>query len=221
VPVDLSGVDLATESVRTGRLLLRAFRSDDIDAVHRASQDPEAQRWITAISVPYTREDARRFVEDVAPRERSDRLGLSVVVEDDDGLAGTAGIHVRPGRLGPEIGYFIAPWARSRGYATETARPRRLGARPRRAAGAPVRGRAERRLAGRGSTGRLHAGGCGAQLPGVPGRHPRRRGTVRPSGRGVRPRGRWSEAGREGDRCPPVPSFRRWIRPWARPAGRG
>ena len=122
MPVDLSGVDLATESVRTGRLLLRAFRSDDIDAVHRASQDPEAQRWITAISVPYTREDARRYVEDVAPRERSDRLGLSVVVEDDDGLAGTAGIHVRPGRLGPEIGYFIAPWARSRGYATETAR---------------------------------------------------------------------------------------------------
>jgi RimJ/RimL family protein N-acetyltransferase len=122
VPVDLSGVDLATESVRTGRLLLRAFRSDDIDAVHRASQDPEAQRWITAISVPYTREDARRYVEDVAPRERIDRLGLPVVVEDDDGLAGTAGIHVRPGRLGPEIGYFIAPWARSRGYATETAR---------------------------------------------------------------------------------------------------
>jgi RimJ/RimL family protein N-acetyltransferase len=120
--VDLSTVDLTTEVVRTGRLVLRPHRSDDIDAVHRASQDPEAQRWITAISVPYTREDARRYVEDVAPRERSDRLGLSVVVEDDDGLAGTAGIHVRPGRLGPEIGYFIAPWARSRGYATETAR---------------------------------------------------------------------------------------------------
>jgi RimJ/RimL family protein N-acetyltransferase len=120
--LDLSGVDVATETVRTERLLLRPFRSDDVDAVHRASQDPESQRWISAMPVPYTREDARRFVEEQAMRERTDRTGLSVVVEDDDGLAGTAGIYLRAGRLGPEIGYSIAPWARGRGYATETAR---------------------------------------------------------------------------------------------------
>ena len=120
--LSLSDIDLLTESVRTGRLLLRPFRSADVDAVHRASQDPDTQRWITAIPVPYTREDARWFVEDVAMRERSDRLGLSVVVEDDGGFAGTAGIYLRAGRLGPEIGYTIAPWARGRGYASETAR---------------------------------------------------------------------------------------------------
>jgi RimJ/RimL family protein N-acetyltransferase len=108
--------------VRTERLLLRPYRPEDVDAVHRASQDPESQRWISAIPVPYTREDARRFVEDIAMRDRSDRLGLSVVVEDDEGFAGTAGLYLRLGRLGPEIGYSIAPWARGRGYATETAR---------------------------------------------------------------------------------------------------
>jgi RimJ/RimL family protein N-acetyltransferase len=108
--------------VRTERLLLRPYRPDDVDAVHRASQDSESQRWISAIPVPYTREDARRFVEDIAMRDRSDRLGLSVVVEDDEGFAGTAGLYLRPGRLGPEIGYSIAPWSRGRGYATETAR---------------------------------------------------------------------------------------------------
>ena len=32
---------------------------------------------------------------------------------------GTAGVHLRPGRLGPGIGYWIAPWARGRGYAAE------------------------------------------------------------------------------------------------------
>ena len=120
--LDLTGVDLGTESVRTARLLLRPFRAEDVDAVHRASQDPETQRWITAIPVPYTREDARVFVEEVAMRERSDRLGLSVVVEDDEGFAGTAGIYLRPGRLGPEIGYTVAPRARGRGYASEAAR---------------------------------------------------------------------------------------------------
>ncbi len=43
--LDLSAVDLATESIRTERLLLRPFRPSDVDAVHRASQDSETQRW--------------------------------------------------------------------------------------------------------------------------------------------------------------------------------
>jgi RimJ/RimL family protein N-acetyltransferase len=119
--LDLTSVDLLTERIRTERLLLRPFRPSDVDAVHRASQDPETQRWISSIPVPYTREDARRFVEDVAPKERADRLGLSVVVEADGVLVGTAGIYLRPGRLGPEIGYTIAPWGRRHGYAAETA----------------------------------------------------------------------------------------------------
>ncbi len=119
--LDLSAVDLLTESIRTERLLLRPFRPSDVEAVHRASQDPDIQRWISSIPVPYTLEDARTFVEDVAPRERADRLGLSVVVEADGELMGTAGLYLRAGRLGPEIGYTIAPWGRRRGYAAETA----------------------------------------------------------------------------------------------------
>ena len=43
-------------------------------------------------------------------------------MEADGEFAGTAGLDLRPGRLGPEIGYSIAPWARGRGYATEAAR---------------------------------------------------------------------------------------------------
>jgi RimJ/RimL family protein N-acetyltransferase len=43
-------------------------------------------------------------------------------VEDDHGFVGTAGLHLRAGRLGPDIGYTIAPWARGRGCATEAAR---------------------------------------------------------------------------------------------------
>jgi RimJ/RimL family protein N-acetyltransferase len=121
VTLDLSTVDLTTETIRTERLVLRPFRPEDVDAVHRASQDPETQRWISAIPVPYTREDARRFVEDVAPRERADRLGLSVAIEADGELVGTGGIYLRAGRLGHEIGYTIAPWARRNGYAAEAA----------------------------------------------------------------------------------------------------
>jgi RimJ/RimL family protein N-acetyltransferase len=121
VTLDLSAVDLTTETVRTERLLLRPYRSDDVDAVLRASQDPETQRWIGQLPVPYRREDARTFVEDVAPKERADGVGLSVAMEADGELVGTGGIYFRGGRLGPEIGYTVAPWARRRGYAAEAA----------------------------------------------------------------------------------------------------
>ncbi|RZU32997.1 GNAT family N-acetyltransferase [Blastococcus saxobsidens] len=119
--MDLAAVDLTTETVRTERLVLRPYRSADVEAVHRASQDPETQRWISTIPVPYTLEDARHYVEEVAIRERTDGTGLAVVVEADGELAGTAGVYLRPGRLGPEIGYTVAPWARGNGYAAETA----------------------------------------------------------------------------------------------------
>ena len=55
-------------------------------------------------------------------RERSERTGLSVVVGAAGELVGTAGIYLRPGRLGPEIGYTVAPWGRRRGYTAEAAR---------------------------------------------------------------------------------------------------
>ncbi|SEO71401.1 hypothetical protein SAMN05660991_01423 [Trujillonella endophytica] len=39
--MDLSGIDLTTEVVRTERLDLRPYRTADVDAVLTACQDPE------------------------------------------------------------------------------------------------------------------------------------------------------------------------------------
>ncbi|TFV52294.1 GNAT family N-acetyltransferase [Blastococcus sp. TF02A-35] len=119
--MDLSAVDLVTETVRTERLVLRPYRADDVAPVHRACQDPEIQRWIGQLPVPYTRDSARAFVEEVAPGERSAGTGLTTAVEADGELVGSAGAYLRPGRLGPEIGYWVAPWARGQGYAAEAA----------------------------------------------------------------------------------------------------
>jgi RimJ/RimL family protein N-acetyltransferase len=121
--VDLSGVDLTTEVVRTERLVLRPYRPDDVDAVHRACQDPAIQYWITAIPVPYTPEVARTFVEETTVRERAEGRAMSVAIEADGRLVGSSGVYPRSdGRLGPEIGYWVAPWARGAGYAAEAAR---------------------------------------------------------------------------------------------------
>ena len=120
--IDLSALDLTNETIRTERLVLRPFRPQDVDAVFRACQDPDTQRWIGALPVPYTREDARTFVEDVAMRQRAEGTGLSTVLEAGGELVGTAGLTFGPGLLGPEIGYTVVPWARGNRYAAEAAR---------------------------------------------------------------------------------------------------
>jgi len=117
--VDLTGVDLTTEVVRTARLVLRPARQDDVDEVFRACQDTEMQRWVP-VPVPYTRDDAADFVAQRI-EDRAQRNGLSCVVEADGRFVGTAGLSFPPGLLGPGVGYTTAPWARGRGYAVEAA----------------------------------------------------------------------------------------------------
>ena len=120
--LDLTAVDLTTEVVRTRRLMLRSYRPDDVAAVLRACQDPGIQRWVNALPHPYTEDVARSWVCEQAPRARAEGRGMPTVVEAGGELVGSSGVHFGPGRLGPEIGYWIAPWARGHGYAAEAAR---------------------------------------------------------------------------------------------------
>jgi RimJ/RimL family protein N-acetyltransferase len=119
--LDLSAVDLRTEVVRTERLVLRPFRPADAAAVFAGCQDPDVQRWIP-VPVPYTRADAAHFVGVTGPEGRAAGTSMTVAIEADGHLVGSSGVH-RIGQhpLGPEIGYWIAPGARGRGYAVETA----------------------------------------------------------------------------------------------------
>ncbi|MPQ99808.1 GNAT family N-acetyltransferase [Modestobacter sp. I12A-02628] len=114
---------MTSEVVRTARLVLRPPHPDDADAVWRACQDPDVQRWITALPVPYTRADAADFVGVIAPAARARGTGMLAVVEADGELVGSAGIdRFADEQLGPAIGYWTAPQARGRGYAAEAAR---------------------------------------------------------------------------------------------------
>ena len=117
--VDLEGVDLTTEVVRSRRLVLRPTRQDDVDDLVRAHQDPESQRWLP-VPVPYTRDDAAAFLAARA-RWRAEGQGLFCTVEAEGRFVGTAGLHLGQSLLGPGVGYAVAPWARGHGYAAEAA----------------------------------------------------------------------------------------------------
>lgn len=118
--MDLTLIDLPTEVVRTERLVLRPYRPDDAEAVHRGCQDPGIQRWLRVPS-PYTEADAVQFVTETTVQARAEGQGLLTAVEADGEFVGSAGLHLTPGTLGPGVGYWIAPWARGHGYAAEAA----------------------------------------------------------------------------------------------------
>jgi RimJ/RimL family protein N-acetyltransferase len=122
--LDLTGVDLPTEVVRTERLLLRPPRPEDEAAITLACQDPEILRWTVNLPDPYTRADAEDWVRRIAPTERAGGRGLPCVIQADDALVGSAGLSWRRDEPTscPEVGYWIAAPSRRRGYAAEATR---------------------------------------------------------------------------------------------------
>jgi RimJ/RimL family protein N-acetyltransferase len=92
---------------------LRELRLDDAEWIYRACQDSEIQRW-TTVPRPYTREHAESFVNNFGGE-----LAAYAIVHSPTGEpVGVTGIHrVCDGTA--SIGYWVAPWGRGRGAATD------------------------------------------------------------------------------------------------------
>lgn len=105
-------------------LLLRPWRPDDADAVHRACQDPDIQLW-TRVPSPYLPEHARHFVAEFTPAAWAAGTGAHFAVTDAPGgeLLGSCGLVTIDRVLrSAEVGYWTAPWARGRSVATRATR---------------------------------------------------------------------------------------------------
>ena len=86
---------------------MRPWRPGDTDAVWQACQEPLVQRWAAGMPVPYPREAAREFVEEVAPRLLADATGLFLGIFDADGEQRAAVPH-RGGRRDCLVGALLA-----------------------------------------------------------------------------------------------------------------
>lgn len=104
--------------LRTARLTLSRPVDADVDAIFDACQDPLIQQYTTVPS-PYAREDAEKFVA-LAAHWWDVGSELVWAIRDTSGLAGMIGLHRIKGGAA-ELGYWLAPQGRGRGYIGEAA----------------------------------------------------------------------------------------------------
>jgi RimJ/RimL family protein N-acetyltransferase len=113
-------------TLTTERLLLRALRRSDMQAVYEACQDPDIPRW-TPVPSPYTRQDATEWIDrTVSAGWREDTAyNFGVFTREDGRLVGAMGLMRlkldEPERMA-ELGYWTVKEHRRCGYTTEAGR---------------------------------------------------------------------------------------------------
>ncbi|MBB2913755.1 RimJ/RimL family protein N-acetyltransferase [Streptosporangium becharense] len=103
-------------------MVLRALAPSDAEAIARACSDPEIIRFIPPVPVPYTHDDALRYLEQTEQEWKEG--GAAFAIADAQSGEWLGNIGLRAARLpgNAEIGYLVAPWARGRGVATAATR---------------------------------------------------------------------------------------------------
>ncbi|MGQ0611975.1 MAG: GNAT family N-acetyltransferase [Paracoccaceae bacterium] len=98
------------ERLESRRLVLRPVGAADREAVIAAAGDLAVSRWLSVVPHPYGDADFDFFLREIAIP------GRAFAVEDAAGFCGIVDIG------GGVLGYWMAPGAQGRGYATEAAR---------------------------------------------------------------------------------------------------
>jgi RimJ/RimL family protein N-acetyltransferase len=103
---------------------LRPFTLDDVEPVFEACQDEEIHRWTVTLPWPYTKQHARTWIETHATqRLAGSAYHFAILDTETNSFSGSISL-VRsasaPSSAG--VGYWTAPWARRRGFATDALR---------------------------------------------------------------------------------------------------
>lgn len=106
--------------IETDRLRLRPWRLGDAEDVLAYAQDPEWSRYIRLLPVPYTREDAERFIARQLVRDPINHQAWAF--ELDETVVGGVDLRFKFEHSLCEIGYSLARVHWNRGICTEAAR---------------------------------------------------------------------------------------------------
>ena len=108
--------------LETPRLLLTAWRPENIDDLLLLHGDPQVTRYLNTDGKPDTRQQAQQRLATWADNFKTHRLGKLRIIRRDDGMfLGRAGFGLYPPAGAPELGYALRPEYWGNGYAREAA----------------------------------------------------------------------------------------------------
>ena len=112
----------APRELRTARLLLRSFVSEDIPAIVRLAGANEIAATTLNIPHPYTEDDAPSFLAKANEDFRAGHsVSFAISISPGGELCGAVGLHIAELHKRAELGYWIGVPFWSRGLATEAA----------------------------------------------------------------------------------------------------
>jgi len=106
--------------LETGRLFLRPFNENDVDAVYAMRSDSDVMRFIRE---PQTiRDEAESWINLISSRWQTEKIGFCAVIEKSSGkFIGWCGLWRLKETGETEIGYALIKNFRGLGYASEAA----------------------------------------------------------------------------------------------------
>ncbi|MEV0648992.1 GNAT family N-acetyltransferase [Phytomonospora sp. NPDC050363] len=109
------------EDIVTERLRLRPMALSDAEDVAAACSDPSTRRFLPMLPDPYTVDVAVHWITEQASKAHGEGRAQWAIADKDTGkLLGSIGLPmVMHPRGVAEVGYWVAPWARGQGLATE------------------------------------------------------------------------------------------------------
>lgn len=100
-------------------IAIRPLAFSDQDAIVTAGNDDDMQKWFP-LPYPYTGENAKWFIQELAHGRKNDGTGLISAIEYEGKFAGAIDIKRADWRaLSCEISYWTSPWARDKGVSTK------------------------------------------------------------------------------------------------------
>lgn len=107
------------QSISLDGITLRMLRDSDAPTIVVAGDDEETQKWLP-LPTPYTIEDARFFIEEIAVSTLSAGTGIVFAIEQNNMFVGCIDVKRAEWLNGNcEIGYWTVPQHRGRGFMSQ------------------------------------------------------------------------------------------------------
>ncbi len=105
--------------LRTERLLLRPFRTDDVDAILTLASDPAWSDYLLDVAQPYSRRDAEKYIARALLASWETTPSFAIVLGTE--VIGEVYLGIDTKNETAELGYAIGRAQWGKGFATEAA----------------------------------------------------------------------------------------------------